>query len=91
MCEKYSEIFSLKYFFRSPNNADRPHDNIDEEQNIEEEDDIIDEEPLLTPSSNDSAIACTESNGTTEIMRTLPTMTSGGGSEFANLDNAIGK
>ena len=80
----------MNIFFRSSNN-DRPHDTIDEEQqNIEEEDDIIDEEPLLTPSSNDSAIACTESNGTTEIMRTLPTMTSGGGSEFANLDNAIG-
>ena len=82
----------MNIFFRSSNN-DRPHDTIDEEQQniIEEDDDIIDEEPLLTPSSNDSAIACTESNGTTEIMRTLPTMTSGGGSEFANLDNAIGK
>ena len=58
-------------YFRS--GSDKPQDTNEEP---------IEDEPLLTPSSNDSAIAI-ESN-VTEIMRTLPTIatTNSGGSDM---------
>ena len=60
-------------YFRS--GSDKPQDTNEEP---------IEDDPLLTPSSNDSAIAIESNSNVTEIMRTLPTIatTNSGGSDM---------